>query len=160
MRTVYRVLAYLVAAGVVVQAAAMAFGVAGLSHWLKVGGVADRSVFDGATDPFPEVTGLILHEINGSAVIPGLALLLLVVSAFAKVPRGSWWAGAVLLLVAVQASLGYSASDLPALGALHGVNALLLFTTAFLTARRVPRQPRNRAEDDADAESAPSTAEV
>ena len=138
----------------------MAFGVAGLSHWLKVGGVADRSVFDGATDPFPEVDGLILHGINGSAVIPLLALLLLVCSAFAKVPRGSWWAGAVLLLVAVQASLGFSASDLPALGALHGVNALLLFTTAFLAARRVPRRTRDRAADDVDAEPARSGAEV
>ena len=149
MRTAYRVLAYLIAAEVVVQAAAMAFGVAGLSHWVKAGGVFDRAVFDGATAPFPEVTGLILHGINGSAVIPALALLLLVCSVFAKVPRGSWWAGAVLVLVGVQATLGYSAADLPALGALHGVNALLLFTAALLTARRarVPRASRAEADE-------------
>lgn len=136
MRTLYRVLAYLIAAEVVVQAGAMAFGVAGLSHWVKAGGVLDRSVFDGATDPFPEVAGLIVHGINGSVVVPALALLLLVSSVFAAVPRGSWWAGAVLLLVAVQAMLGFSASDLPALGALHGATALLLFTAAVLTGRR------------------------
>jgi hypothetical protein len=136
MRTTYRVLAYVLAAEVVVQAAAMAFGVAGLSHWVKAGGVFDRSVFDGNDQPFPEVAGLIVHGINGGIVVPVLALALLVVSVFAKVPRGSWWAGAVLLLVGVQGMLGYSASDLPALGALHGVNALLLFTTALLAGRR------------------------
>jgi hypothetical protein len=32
--------------------------------------------------------------------------------------------------------LGYSAADLPSLGALHGVNALLLFGTALVTGRR------------------------
>jgi heme A synthase len=156
MRTVYRVLAYLIAAEVIVQASAMAFGVAGLSHWVKAGGVFDRAVFDSADAPFPEVNGLIVHGINGSAVIPALALLLLVISVFAKVPRGSWWAGAVLLLVAVQATLGFSAADLPALGALHGANALLLFTTAFLAAQRA----RVRVENRLDAEPSRSTAQV
>jgi hypothetical protein len=136
MRTTYRVLAYVIAAEVVVQAAAMAFGVAGLSHWVKAGGVFDRSVFDGADQAFPEVAGFIVHGINGGIVIPVLALALLVVSFFAKVPRGSWWAGGVLLLVMVQGMLGYSASDLPALGALHGLNALLLFGTALFAGRR------------------------
>ena len=136
MRTTYRVLAYLIAVGVAVQAAAMAFGVAGISHAVKAGGVVDRSAFDGDPDAFPEATGLVLHEINGGIVIPVLALALLVVSVFAKVPRGSWWAGGVVLLVVAQTMLGYSASDLPALGALHGLNALMLFGTALLAGRR------------------------
>jgi hypothetical protein len=141
MRTLYRVLAYLIAGLVVVQAAAMAFGVAGISHAVKTGGVVDRSAFDGDPDAFPEATGLVLHEINGGIVIPALALVLLVVSVVAKVPRGSWWAGGVLLLIMVQTMLGYSAADLPALGALHGVNALLLFTTALFAGRRARVQP-------------------
>ena len=156
MRTTYRVLAYVIAAEVVVQAAAMAFGVAGLSHWVKAGGVFDRSVFDGADQAFPEIAGFIVHGINGGIVIPALALALLVVSYGAKVPRGSWWAGGVLLLVGVQGMLGYSASDLPALGALHGLNALLLFGTALFAGRRVG--PADSATTD--SEPARSTAEV
>jgi heme A synthase len=156
MTTVYRVLAYLVAALVVVQAAAMAFGVAGLSHWVKTGGVVDRSAFDGDTDAFPEVTGLIVHSLNGSALIPLVALLLLVSSIFARVPRGSWWAAGVLVVVAVQATLGFSAGDLPALGALHGVNALLLFTVALFAGRRA----RTQASAPVDAGPTRSKAEV
>jgi hypothetical protein len=136
MRTTYRVLAYLIAALVVVQAGAMAFGIAGVSHAVKTGGVVDRSAFDGDPDAFPEATGLVLHELNGGIVIPALALALLVVSVVAKIPRGAWWAGGVFALVVVQTMLGYSAADLPALGALHGVNALLLFTTALFAGRR------------------------
>ena len=156
MRTAYRVLAYLVAAEVVVQAAAMAFGVAGLSHWVKAGGVFDRSVFDGAEQAFPEVAGFIVHGINGSIVVPALALALVVVSVFAKVPRGSTWAVAVFVLVGVQATLGFSAADLPALGALHGVNALLLFGTALFAGRRA----RVAAPDQGATEPVPSAAQV
>jgi heme A synthase len=157
MRTTFRVLAYLIAALVVVQAGAMAFGVAGLDHAVQTGGVLDRSAFDGDTDAFPEVTGLIVHSINGSALIPLVALLLLVSSVFAKVPRGSWWAGGVFALVAVQATLGFSAGDLPALGALHGVNALLLFTAALFAGRRA-RVVRDRGA--VDTEPARTTAQV
>jgi hypothetical protein len=156
MRTAYRVLAYLVAAEVVVQAAAMAFGVAGLSHWVNTGGVFDRAVLDGNVFPFPEVAGFIVHGINGSIVVPALALSLVVASVFAKVPRGSSWAVAVFVLVGIQATLGFSAADLPALGALHGVNALLLFATAFFAGRRV----RVAAPAEVPADPVRSTAEV
>jgi heme A synthase len=156
MTTFYRVLAYAIGGLVAVQAGAMAFGVAGLSHSVKTGGVIDRAAFDGNPDAFPEATGLALHEINGGIVIPALALLLLVASAFAKIPRGSWWAGGVFALVAVQTMLGYSAADLPALGALHGLNALLLFATALVAGRRA----RAVADAPLDTEPVRSTAEV
>ncbi len=156
MRTAYRVLAYLVAAEVVVQAAAMAFGVAGLSHWVKGGGVFTLAVIDESADAFPEVIGFIVHGINGSIVVPALALALVVVSVFAKVPRGSAWAVAVFVLVGVQATLGFSASDLPALGALHGINALLLFATALVCGRRA----RGAVSVPVDAEQAATAAQV
>jgi hypothetical protein len=137
MRRVYRVLAALIALEVVVQAGAMAFAISGLVHWVDGGGVLDSATIEGHTEPFPEVVGLIVHGINGSVVVPALALFLLIVSFFAGIPRGVRWAAAVLGLVAVQASLGFSAPDLPLLGALHGLNALLLFVVAALAARRV-----------------------
>jgi heme A synthase len=156
VRTTYRVLAYLIALEVVVQAAALAFAFSGLAHWVDGGGVLDSSSIEGDTSPFPEFAGLIVHGINGSMVVPLLALVLLVCSFFAKVPRGVAWATAVFVLVAVQVMLGFSAADVPALGALHGVNALLLFTTAFLAARRA----RARVEPPLGAEAAPSEAQV
>jgi heme A synthase len=142
MRTTYRVLAGLIALEVVVQAAALALAFAGLAHWIDGGGVLDSSAIEGDTKSFPEVVGLIVHGINGSIVVPLLAVLLLVSSFFARVPRGIAWALVVLGLVFVQVMLGFSAADVPALGAVHGINALLLFTAALVTARRARiRQP-------------------
>jgi heme A synthase len=141
VRTVYRVLASLVALEVVVQAAALALGFAGLAHWVNTGGVADSASIGGEEDPFPEAVGFLVHGINGSIVVPALALLLVVASFFAGVRRGTAWALGVLGLVVVQVMLGFSAADVPALGAVHGTNALLLFTTALLAARRA-RAPR------------------
>ena len=65
MRTTYRVLAYLIALEVVVQAAALALGFAGLVHWVDGGGVVDSGVVESDSDPFPEVVGLVVHGING-----------------------------------------------------------------------------------------------
>ena len=39
----------------------------------------------------------------------------------------------MFVLVAIQAVLGYEASDQPAIGSLHGLFAFLLFTTAVRT---------------------------
>lgn len=139
MKSVYRVLAYLIAVGVVVQAMAIVFAIDGLSKWIDGGGHLDKAVDLGVERPFPEVVGLDVHAVNGSIIIPVVALLLLISSFFAKVPGGVKWAGAVLLLVVVQVALGISGSDLPALGALHGLNALLLFLAAIYAGRRVGR---------------------
>lgn len=136
MRTVYRVLAYAVAVEVVVQAMAMVYAVAGLGKWIEDGGVLDKSVMESEESPFPEVVGMMIHGINGTLVIPLLALVLLIVSFFARIPGAAKWAGLVLLLVVVQANLGFAGHDIPAVGALHGLNALLLFSAAVVTARR------------------------
>jgi heme A synthase len=145
VRTVYRVLAWLIALEVVVQAAALALAFAGLAHWVDGGGVFDSASIEGDSNPFPEVAGLFVHGINGSIVVPLLALLLVVSSFFARVPRGITWALVVFGLVFVQVMLGFSAADVPALGAVHGTNALLLFSAALVTARRA-RTPRPAAD--------------
>ena len=154
MRTVYKVLAYLVAVEVAVQAMAMVFAVAGLGKWVDGGGVLDKAVFESEQSPFPEVVGFIVHGINGSMVIPVIALALLVVSFFARIPGGVRWAGIVLLLVAVQITLGFAGHDMPALGALHGLNALALFSTAVYTARR------SRRASATSADKAPAAVEI
>lgn len=136
MKSAYRVLAYLVAAEVVVQAMAMVYAIAGLGKWVDNGGVFDRSVEASDESPYAEFVGFIIHGINGSIVIPVLALALLVCSFFARIRGGAKWAGLVFLLVIVQINLGYAGPGIPVLGALHGLNALALFTAALYTARR------------------------
>jgi hypothetical protein len=135
MRTVYRVLAWLVAAEVLVQAAAITWAVFGLGQWIQGGGVLDKSVMESEVQAFPAETGFMVHGLNGEMVVPVLALLLLVVSFFAKLPRGVALAGAVVGLLAVQVVLGMLGHNIPGLGLLHGANALLLFTAAVLAAR-------------------------
>jgi heme A synthase len=114
----------------------MVYAIAGLGKWVDGGGVFDKSVMESDGSPFPEITGIIVHGINGSIVIPVLALALLVVSFFTKLPGAVKAAVLVLVLVAVQVNLGFAGHDIPALGALHGVNALLLFSASVYTARR------------------------
>jgi heme A synthase len=136
MRKAYRVLAYLIAAEVAVQAMAMVYGIAGLDKWISDGGVFDMATRQNDDSAFPEAVGFMIHGINGSLIIPVLALALLVLSFFAKVPNGVRWAGLVLLLVVIQINLGFAGPGVPLLGALHGLNALALFAVAFHTARR------------------------
>ena len=155
MRRVYRILAYLVAAGVVVQAMAIVYGVAGLAKWINAGGVFDKATAE-SDAAFPEVLGFAVHGINGTIVIPVLTLALLVCSFFAKVHRSVRWAALVLLLVFVQINLGFAGPDLPALGALHGLNALALFSVAFYTGCRA----RAGAPDAKNATGAKDAAEA
>lgn len=136
MRTAYRVLAYLIAAEVLIQAAAMAYAVSGLGKWIQDGGVLDKATMDSGQSLFPEEVGFMIHGINGQMLIPLLALVLLIISFFAKVPRGAMWAAGVFGLVVVQVLLGIFGRGLPFVALLHGANAIALFTVAFLAARR------------------------
>ena len=46
MRTAYKVLAYIVAAEVAIQAMAMVWAIAGLVKWVDAGGVFDKSLME------------------------------------------------------------------------------------------------------------------
>ena len=137
MRSAYKVLAYLVAAEVAIQAMVMVWAVAGLGKWVDGGGVLDKALMEGGGTPFPEVTGFIVHGVNGTFVIPGIALLLVIVSFFTKVRGAIKWAAIVLVLAVVQGQLGFLGHELPVSGALHGLNALALFSVAVYTGRRM-----------------------
>ena len=136
MRMFYRILAYILAAEVVVQAGAMALAIAGLGTWVDDGGVFDSAVMQSDELAFPEVVGIIVHGINGSIVVPVIALAFLVFSFFARVPGGVKWAAAVFGLVLVQVTLGFIGHGIPFAGGLHGMNALALFAAALHAARR------------------------
>jgi hypothetical protein len=82
------------------------------------------------------MVGLMVHGMNGMMIIPVLALLLLVVSFFAKVPGGVGWAALVLGLVVLQVVLGIFGHELAISGLLHGVNAMVLFAVAAMAGVR------------------------
>lgn len=128
MRATYRVLSGLIALAVVFQAAVVAFGGFGVIKEVEDGAVVT------ADSDLPNA-GPMLHGIGGTMVIPILVLALLVVSFFAKVRGGVKWAALLVLAVALQITLGFSAFELPALGLLHGINAFVILTLAVVATR-------------------------
>jgi heme A synthase len=155
MKQVYRVFAYLIAAGVAVQAAAIAYGMFGLIKWVERGGTLDQSV-----EPGPELggyAGFSTHATVGIFVLPVIALLFLIFSFFAKIPGGIKWALLVFGLTVLQVALGLFAHEFAGLGWLHGLNALILFATAVMTGMRVKRAVADKA---AQAEKAEPTETV
>lgn len=134
MTKTYRILAFVIAAEVVVQAAAIAWAMFGFANWIDDGNTFSKKDLDckSCGFSFTEERGFMIHGINGQMIIPLLALALLVVAFLAKVPGGVTWALVVFGLVLVQAVLlPVLAEDVNAVfGALHGLNALVLFGCA------------------------------
>jgi hypothetical protein len=128
MRQTYRVLAILIALGVVLQAAFVALG------WF----IALKDLDDGKvlTEDYDGNIGHGLHSIFGMMVIPLLAIILFVISFFAKIDGGVKWAGYVLLAVILQIALAFIAFGVPAIGALHGINAFVVMGLAGMASRR------------------------
>jgi len=133
MRSVYRALAGLIAICVLIQAMAIA-----LAWFTVIKDVDGGAVFSESSDAN---VGHMIHTIVGSGVIPLLAILLLIVSFFAKVDGGVRWALYVFGLVALQFGLAAASFGVPAVGALHGLNAFALLAVAGLAARRAAGQP-------------------
>jgi heme A synthase len=131
MKNVYRVFAYLVAAGVMVQAASIAYSFFSLGNWVDGGGTFDKS-----STTFPGIVGLEIHGI-GSLVVLAIALIFLILSFFAKVPGGIKWGLIVFITAVVQVALGIAAHSVSILGVLHGILALVLFGVAATAAMRV-----------------------
>jgi heme A synthase len=136
MRTVYRVLAYVIAAVVAIQAAAIGYGVFAQMNWIENGGTLDKATLESSA---PGTSALFFHAIEGFAVFL-VALALLIVSFFAKIPHGVRWAVIVLACTFVQIALGSLSHMLAAIGAVHGAVALVLFGVAVTAAMRV-RKP-------------------
>jgi Family of unknown function (DUF6220) len=148
MRSAYRVLAFLLAAEVVIQAMAIAYALAGLGKWVADdGGVLNKQVLDSESAEFPGVGGFATHAINGMMIIPVLVLLLLIVSFFAKVPGGVRKAAILLGLVVLQVFLGIFSHEIPYVILLHVLNAFAIIGTAIqaglsaTTVRETTAQP-------------------
>ncbi|MDN5805113.1 MAG: hypothetical protein L0H26_11105 [Microlunatus sp.] len=136
MRMVYKVLAYVVAGLVMVQAAAIAFAQFGLMAWIEQGGTLDAAAMQSDDVSFTGVAGYMIHGMFGEMVIPIVVLLLLISSFFARTTGAVKWALIVVVTTAVQVTLGLLADGAPALGILHGAVALVLFGSAIMAGMR------------------------
>lgn len=138
MRKAYTILAWAIPVLVVVQAMAIAFALFGLSTWVEDGGTLDKATMESDKSVgFTGEAGFMIHGINGQMLIPLVAIALLVVSFFVKVPGATKWAGFVLLDVVVQIALAFVSFGAPVVGTLHGLNAFVLAMLGVLAARRV-----------------------
>lgn len=135
MRNAYKILGGLIALLVFVQAASIAFAFSGLGVWIEDGNTLDAAAMESQSLDFTGVLGFPVHAITGMMLIPLLSLILLIVSFFAKLPKGVPTAAALLGLVIVQVLLGITASSTAYAGLLHGINALLVFGAAVSAAR-------------------------
>jgi heme A synthase len=134
VKQTYRVISGLIALGVLVQAGAIAAGWFIALHDVDNGLVIDKN-YDG--NAFHGI-----HALVGFNVMPLLGLILLVVSFFAakSVPGARKWGGIVFGLIILQVALALFAFNVPALGALHGINALAVLGTA-VRASMLTREP-------------------
>jgi hypothetical protein len=128
MRATYVWLTRLIALGVVLQAAFIAFGTFDI-----INAADDGKTF---TEDSGYNTGQILHSIFGTGIIPLLALVLLIVSFFARIPGGARWAAGIFGLVVLQILLAFLSFPAPWIGILHGLNAFALAGVAGVAGRK------------------------
>jgi hypothetical protein len=128
MRATYRILALLIAIAVVVQAATVAVA------WFTVIKDTDSgAVFDKNSD------GNWAHAAHGQIgimVIPLIAIVLLLVSFFARIPGGVKWAAITVGVVVLQIVFAFLSFGAPIVGALHAINAFALAGVASIAARK------------------------
>nr|WP_297415087.1 hypothetical protein [uncultured Nocardioides sp.] len=151
MKSAFKILAYVIAALVIVQSAVMVFAAAGLFLWVEDGNALDSATMESEPE-FTGAIGFMIHGMNGMMIIPIIGLALLVVSFFAKVPGGVRNAAIVLALIVLQVALGIFGHENAWIGLLHGINALVLFAAALHTGQSVKK--------DVDATAPRATASV
>jgi Family of unknown function (DUF6220) len=126
MRAAYRILAMLVAIGVVLQAAFIAWGTFGIWNDSDNGKSFEKDS-PGA--------GFSAHAVTGYLIVL-IALVLLIVSFFARVPGGVKWAAITFGVGVLQIALAAVSFPVPILGVLHGLNAFALAGVASVAMRR------------------------
>ena len=128
MRATYKALGHTIAGLVAVQAAVLALAVFGLWNWIDDGNSVTKAKLDSdAGLGSPGEVGFMLHGMIGMMVIPALALVFLIVSFFAKdVPGAVKWAVLLFVAVLLQVVVAIVAFSSPLVGAIHGLNALVI----------------------------------
>jgi heme A synthase len=127
MRSTFRYLTSVLFIAVVVQVALAAFGAFNVVHKSKHAPIAHKTI-DNGFGP---------HVLLGYIIIL-VMLVLLVVAAIGHLGRTPIrFAGGLLLAGIIQAILGMISENAPAVGVLHGINALVIFSLSGLLAHRM-----------------------
>jgi amino acid transporter len=134
MRATYVWLSRLIALGVVLQAAFIAFGTFDIFKT-----VDDGRAFTGEFDDYN--AGQAMHSMFGTFIIPLLALIMLIISFFAGIRGGVRLAAAVFGLVVLQFVLALVSFSAPWVGLLHGLNAFAMAALAGYAGQRAGEKP-------------------
>ena len=144
MKQTYRILNYLMSLEVLIQAAVITWFSFGVSKYAEKNGSITRDLLEDGG--FGGGAGLTAHAINGYMIIPAIALVLLVISFFARVRNGVKFAAIIFVLVIVQANvLPALAERAPAVGLLHGAVALAILAVSIVAARKAGESSRETA---------------
>jgi hypothetical protein len=141
MKATYRVLAFLVPVIVALQAAFIALGVFGLGKWVEDGNDFTKSVLESNDSSVTGGIGFGLHSF-GAIAMALVALILLIVSFFAKIEGGVRLAVFVFLDTLLQWILAFVSFAAWAVGSLHALNAFLLFGLGMMAAQAATRSMR------------------
>ena len=133
MRAAYKYLAGAIPVLVTIQAMMIAVGFFGLGAYTENHSLPKKP--QDAHISFTGDFGLMVHGINGQMVIPLVALVLLIVSFFAKIPGGTKWALFIVGDVVLQIALAFIAFGAPLVGMLHGLNAFVLAGLGVMAVR-------------------------
>ena len=123
----YRGIALVIAAGVLLQAAFIAFA------WFEVINAVDSGTT--ITEDYEGNAGHAGHGIVGMMVMPILGLALLITSFFTKTIGASKRAGMVFGAIVLQVVLAFISFGVPAIGFLHGINAFVVLGAALYASR-------------------------
>ena len=135
MKTAYRVLAGLTCLLVLVQSAAIAFGTFGIINFVEGGNDYTKAVGEERA-----------ADAGGAMAVALVAILLLIVSFFAKIEGGVKWAGIVFVAVLLQWVFAIIAFGAPVVGLLHGINAFVIFGTAMTAMQKAKASTAAPAE--------------
>jgi hypothetical protein len=134
MKSAYRVLAGLTCLLVLLQAAAIAFGTFGIINFVEDGNDYTKAIGEERAAEAGGI-GQNIHSF-GAMAIALVAIVLLIVSFFAKIDGGVKWAGIVFAAVLLQWVFAIIAFSAPVVGLLHGLNAFVIFGTAMTAMQR------------------------
>ncbi len=109
----------------------------GMFHWLQDGdgNTVTPQLAEDLLEGVTGAAGIMIHSI-GSVLIALLAIILLIISFFAKVADGVKWAAFVFLAVLFQWVVAIFSFEVPGLGFLHGANALLIAWLGWRAAKQ------------------------
>jgi hypothetical protein len=133
MRKAYRYLALSMPVLVVVQLMAVAVALFGLVSYNDDHALPKK--LDDSSVSFTGDWGFTVHSVVGMMVMPLLAVALLVVAFLARVDGGVRWAAIILADLVLQVVLALVSFDVPLIGLLHGLNAMVVAAAGSLAAR-------------------------